>query len=139
MEQRERQRFGANFGSALSELMPSALDRKLRTSPFLRQGVVALPDLYYTLTTLLLCRRRLGEEYTYIAMFKEKHYQQEGVLLNKKTRLLFAVLELVGRNLFLPLLAKLLKPPDRGFEETASGKSRHRLVQGMCAVGRALR
>lgn len=32
--------------------------------------VTALPDLYYTLTTLLYCKRRLGEEYTYIAMYK---------------------------------------------------------------------
>jgi hypothetical protein len=74
LEQKERQRFGGDFGSALREVMPSALDRKLRSSPFLKQLVGALPDLYYTLTTLLYCRRRLGEEYTYIAMFKQQHY-----------------------------------------------------------------
>jgi hypothetical protein len=30
----------------------------------------AFPDIYYTLVTVNLCRRRLGEEYTYIAMYK---------------------------------------------------------------------
>lgn len=34
------------------------------------KALSALPDVYYTAVTLCLCRRRLGEEYTYIAMYK---------------------------------------------------------------------
>jgi len=36
--------------------------------------VTALPDIYYTISTIYFCRRRLGEEYTYIAMYKQKQY-----------------------------------------------------------------
>ena len=52
----------------------------------------AVPDVYYTLITVNYCRRRLGEEYTYVAMYKEKHYEEEGVLLNKRVRVLLFVL-----------------------------------------------
>ena len=72
------------------------------------RGVTTLADAYYTVVTLLCCRRRLGEEYTYIAMHNERHYEEEGVLLNRKTRTLLAVLELIGRNVVVPGMEKVL-------------------------------
>lgn len=81
----------------------------------------AVPDLYFTLVTYYVCRRRLGEEYTYIAMYKPTHYEQEGVLLNKKTRLLFGLLEVVSRNLVCPLFFRIMKSGFAVFDENQSG------------------
>lgn len=66
-----------------------------------------LADIYYTYTTICACRRRLGEEYTYVAMCNPQHYEQEGVLLNSRTRLLMFLLEILQRHLLRGLLRRL--------------------------------
>lgn len=78
--------------------------RKLRSSETLSRAIAVLPDLYYTFITTNHCKRRLGEEYTYIAMYKRDHYEYEGVLLNKKVRTLLTTIELISRHGVRPLL-----------------------------------
>lgn len=51
---------------------------------------------------------------------------EEGVLLNKKTRLLLFLLEIVSRNLFLPLFSKFMDSAGRAFE--ASGPDSRKKV-----------
>jgi hypothetical protein len=46
---------------------------------------------------------------------------EEGVLLNKKTRVLLFLLELLSRNLLLPLFMKLTAEQRRAFEENKPG------------------
>lgn len=55
---------------ALTELLPSSTNRAIRSSLLLTRIFSAFPDLYFTLVNVYLSRRRLGEEYTYIAMYK---------------------------------------------------------------------
>jgi hypothetical protein len=45
---------------------------------------------------------------------------EEGVLLNKKTRLLLFLLEIVSRNLLLPLFSKFMDSNGRAFEKSDS-------------------
>jgi len=63
-------------------LLPAPLLRYIRASKIVSRILAVCPDAYYTLVTTLKTRRRLGEEYTYIAMFKSKHYNEEGDSFN---------------------------------------------------------
>lgn len=54
--------------------LPNSFNKAIKKSQFLMKLLSSIPDMYYTLITVYYCKRRLGEEYTYIAMHKEKHY-----------------------------------------------------------------
>ena len=41
-------------------------------------------------------------------MYKSKHYEEEGVLMNRKSRTLLVVFELLSRHLVLPSFEKLM-------------------------------
>ena len=75
IEEQERTKFCSDFSIALSELLPPSTLRNIRSSKLLSRLLALSPDAYYTLVTTLKCRRRLGEEYTYIAMYKGQHYE----------------------------------------------------------------
>lgn len=62
-------------------------------------AVPILADIYYSFMTICQCRKRLGEEYTYVVKFNEKHYEEEGVLMNRKYRILMFVLEILQRHI----------------------------------------
>lgn len=55
---------------ALTDLLPSSTNRAIKSSQLLMRILSAFPDLYFTLVNVYLSKRRLGEEYTYIAMYK---------------------------------------------------------------------
>ena len=59
----------------VNEILPSSMLRKMKLSGLMTRLLAVCPDAYYTFITTLRCRRRLGEEYTYIAMYKSKHYE----------------------------------------------------------------
>ena len=42
-------------------------------------------------------------------MCKSQHYEEEGVLLNKKSRTLLVVIELLSRHLVIPGFVKLME------------------------------
>jgi len=50
-------------------------------------------------------------------MHKEKHYLDEGVLLNKKTRVIITILEIVSRNLVLPFVKRNMKETFNNLEK----------------------
>lgn len=54
--------------------MPARVLRDIRASKIISKIMAVCPDVYFTIVTTLITRRRLGEEYTYIAMFKNRHY-----------------------------------------------------------------
>ena len=87
----------------MTDLYPSIFQYKLFSHPVLKN---LIPDLYFTFVTICVCKKRLGEEYTYVTMCKDDHYENEGLLVNKKYRILVFVLEILGRNFLRHYLAK---------------------------------
>ena len=67
-----------------------------------------LSDMYYTLMTICVCRKRLGEEYTYVVKYNPKHYEEEGLLMNSNSKLLMFVLEILQRHLVKKILKRLI-------------------------------
>jgi hypothetical protein len=90
--------------------------RKVRSSQLISRLLAVCPDAYYTIVTTLRTRRRLGEEYTYIAMYKSKNFEEEGVLLNRNARILLTVLELLSRHVVVPSFVGFM---DRKSDENA--------------------
>lgn len=41
-------------------------------------------------------------------MFKAKHYEEEGILLNKNVRILLSIIELLSRYAIIPGIMKML-------------------------------
>jgi len=121
IEDQERTKFCSEFSMLLSDFLPSSMLRRLKMSKIASQLIAICPDAYYSIVTTLRCRRRLGEEYTYIAMYKKSHYEEEGVLLNKKSRTLLVVFEILSRHLIVPSFVSLLNKKGEDSEKSSLG------------------
>ena len=99
LEQIERTRYISEFTNIGYDWLPSTL------SSF----IPLIADIYFTSMTIIKCRKRLGEEYTYVVKYNHKQYEEEGVLMNTNTRVLMTVLEILQRHLIKRACEKVIK------------------------------